>query len=77
LNKFSVSECQSKFPVAADRDRHIMKNYDAAMGFLTPYADRTSYVVSPDGKIAFAYSALDPDQHVARTLAAVKGLAKP
>ena len=26
LNKFSVSECQSKFPVAADHDRHIMKS---------------------------------------------------
>ena len=25
LNKFSVSECQSKFPVAADRDRHHEK----------------------------------------------------
>ena len=77
LNKFSVSECQSKFPVAADRNRRIMKSYDAALGFLTPYADRTSYVVSPDGKIAFAYSALDPDGHVAKSLAALKALAKP
>jgi peroxiredoxin len=74
LNKFSVSECQSKFPVAADQDRHIMKSYDAALGFLTPYADRTSYVVSQDGRIAFAYSALDPDQHVGRTLKAVRDL---
>jgi len=71
LDKFSVSECQSKFPVAADRDRHVMKSYDAAMGFLTPYADRTSYVVTQDGKIAFVYSALDPDNHVAGTLKAV------
>jgi peroxiredoxin Q/BCP len=77
LNKFSVSECQSKFPVAADRDRHIMKSYDAAMGFLTPYADRTSYVVAQNGKIAFVYSALDPDQHVAGTLKAVTALKKP
>ena len=74
LDKFSVSECQSKFPVAADRDRQIMKAYDAALGFLTPYADRTSYVVTQDGKIAFAYSALDPDGHVAKTLAAVRML---
>jgi hypothetical protein len=49
LDKFSTSGCQSKFPVAVDRDRHIMKNYDAALGFLTPYADRTSYVVTADG----------------------------
>ena len=74
LDKFSVSECQSKFPVAADSDRHIMKSYDAALGFLTPYADRTSYVVAPDGKIAFAYSNFDPDQHVAGTLNAVRAL---
>jgi thioredoxin-dependent peroxiredoxin len=74
LNKFSVSECQSKFPVAADRDRQIMKSYDATLGFLTPYASRTSYVVSQDGRIAFAYSDLDPDEHVSRTLKVVKGL---
>ena len=74
LNKFSVSECQSKFPVAADQDRHIMKSYDAALGFLTAYASRTSYVVSQDGRIAFAYSDLDPDQHVSRTLKAVQDL---
>ena len=74
LNKFSVSECQSKFPVAADQDRHIMKSYDAALGFFTAYADRTSYVVSQDGKIAFTYSAMDPDEHVGRTLKAVAAL---
>ena len=77
LDKFSVSECQSKFPVAADRDRRIMKSYDAALGFLTPYADRTSYVVSSDGKIAFVYSSLNPDRHVAGTLKAVRALPRP
>ena len=75
LDKFSVSECQSKFPVAADRDRRIMKSYDAALGFLTPYAARTSYVVGRDGRIVFAYSNLNPDQHVAGTLKAVRALA--
>ena len=74
LNKFSVSECQSKFPVAADQDRHIMKSYDAALGFLTAYASRTSYVVSQDGRIAFAYSDLDPEGHVSKTLKAVADL---
>jgi thioredoxin-dependent peroxiredoxin len=76
LDKFSVSECQSKFPVAADRDRRIMKSYDAALGFLTPYADRTSYVVSSEGKIAFVYSSLNPDRHVAGTLGAVRALSR-
>lgn len=76
LDKFSVSECQSKFPVAADRDRHIMKSYDATIGFFTPYASRTSYVISTGGKIVFAFSDLDPDQHVSRTMAAVKALSR-
>ena len=76
LNKFSVSECQSKFPVAADRDRRIMKSYDAALGFLTPYASRTSYVVTMDGGIAFAYDSMNPDRHVAGTLKAVRALPK-
>ena len=74
LNKFSVSECQSKFPVAVDQNRHIMKSYDATLGFLTAYASRTSYVVSQDGRVAFTYSAIDPDEHVGRTLKAVEAL---
>lgn len=74
LNKFSVSECQSKFPVAADQDRRVMKSYDATMSMLLSYASRTSYVVSQDGKIAFAYSDLDPEGHVSKTLKAVQGL---
>ena len=76
LNKFSVSECQSKFPVAADRDRAIMKSYDAALGFLTPYAERVSSVVGRDGRIVYAYRNLNPDQHVAGTLKAVRGLVR-
>ncbi len=70
LNKFSVSECQSKFPVAADLDRRIMKNYDATI-LMGMVGNRTSYVVSQDGKIAFAYSDLDPEGHVSKTLKAV------
>jgi peroxiredoxin len=73
LDKFSVSECQSKFPVAADADKHIMKSYGATM-LLGLTASRTSYVVTPDGRIAFAYSDLDPDDHVNGTLKAVMDL---
>ena len=57
LNKFSVSECQSKFPVAADQDRHIMKSYDATISMLgCPTLCRTSYSVDrvQGGKIALA-----------------------
>src|SRR5690242_21446504 len=31
LQRFSVSECRSKFPVAADPDQSIMKSYDAVL----------------------------------------------
>ena len=72
LNKFSVSECQSKFPVAADSGK-IMKNYDTSM-MMGMMSDRTSYVVSQDGRIAFAYSDLDPEGHVSKTLKAVASL---
>jgi peroxiredoxin Q/BCP len=70
LNKFSVSECRNKFAVAADPDTKITKQYDATL-FFTSYSNRTSYVISPAGKIIYAYSALSPDKHVENTMAAV------
>ena len=70
LNKFSVSECRSKFAVAADADKKIMTAYDAKLLF--GYANRTSYVIAPDGRIIYEYTALDPSGHVANTLAALK-----
>jgi peroxiredoxin Q/BCP len=70
LNKFSVSECRSKFPVAADGDRKIMKAYDAELP-ATPMANRVSYVIEPDGKIWYSYKSLEPDQHVTNTMNAL------
>jgi peroxiredoxin len=72
LDKFSVSECRSKFPVAADTDQAVMKSYDAVLAKAPQYADRTSYVIAPDGTILFAYTNLEPDQHVTLTMDAVK-----
>jgi len=72
LNKFSVSECRNKFAVAADPDQHIMKSYDAVLAQNPLYADRTSYVIAPEGKILYSYTDLKPDLHVANTMAAVK-----
>ena len=72
LNRFSVSECRSKFAVVADTDGRIMKDYDAVMLSALTVANRTSYVITPDHKIIYAYSALDPDQHVANTMQAVQ-----
>ncbi len=72
LNKFSVSECRSKFAVAADTDQKIMKSYDAVLAAKPEYADRVSYVIAPDGRIIYAYQSLNPEKHVANTLEALR-----
>ena len=72
LNKFSVSECRGKFAVLSDPDQAIMKAYDAVMAARPQFADRTSYVIAPDGRILYTFTDLKPDQHVANTLAAVR-----
>jgi peroxiredoxin len=78
LHKFSLQECGSKFPVAADPDLKVIKAYDSALIRVgsVGIADRISYVITPDGKIAYAYSDRNPDKHVENTLAAVKALPK-
>ena len=72
LNKFSVSECRSKFAVAADTNQAIMKSYDAVLARNPLYADRTSYVIAPDGRIVYSYTNLDPAKHVENTLTALR-----
>lgn len=72
LDKFSVSECQGKFPVAADSDGSIAKNFDARMPIAHAYASRTSYVIAPDGTVLESYNAMNPDRHVQKTLDAVR-----
>lgn len=72
LNRFSVSECRSKFPVAADPDQRIMKSYDAILAAKPEYANRTSYVIAPDGKIIYTYTDLQPEKHVENTLDALR-----
>jgi thioredoxin-dependent peroxiredoxin len=71
LDKFSVSECQSKFPVAADPNLAVAKSYDSTIA-LKSFASRTSYVIAPDGKVIYAYSDMNPNDHVSNTLDAVK-----
>jgi peroxiredoxin (alkyl hydroperoxide reductase subunit C) len=72
LQKFSVSECRSKFPVAADTNQTVMKAYDAVLPQHPQYANRTSYVIAPDGTIVYTYTNLDPSLHVQNTLNALK-----
>lgn len=72
LKKFSVEACRNKFTVAADAGAQIMKKYDAALLAAPNMADRISYVISPQGKILYVFSSMNPDQHVANTLRAVQ-----
>ena len=72
LKRFSVSECRSKFAVAADKDQRIMKSYDAVLAIKPEYADRVSYVIAPDGRVVFAYKSLNPEKHVEYTLDALR-----
>jgi peroxiredoxin len=74
LDKFSVSECRNKFAVAADADRSIEKAYGAVLPEDPKYANRTSFVIAPDGRIAYAYTDMDPDKHIENTMNAVKAL---
>ena len=69
--KFSKEECRDKFAVAADPESAIIKSYDAKLAML-PMSGRISYVISPDDKILYEYSSMDPSQHVANTMKAVQ-----
>jgi peroxiredoxin len=72
LQKFSVSDCRSKFAVAADTSQTVMKSYDSVLPQNPQYANRTSYVIAPNGTIIYAYTSLDPSLHVQNTLTALK-----
>jgi len=70
--KFSVEECRNKFAVAADPDAAVTKAYDATFEMKPSLADRTSYVIAPDGTILLAYTDLSPKPHIEKALEAVK-----
>ncbi len=69
-----TEHCGGKFPVAADTGAKIAKEYDALLTMKPGWSNRTSYVIAPSGSIAYAYSALSPNDHVKEMLAAVKKL---
>ncbi len=77
LHEFSNKECSAKFPVAADPELKVIRAYDSVMARIPGIggvSDRVSYVIAPDGKIAYVYQDSSPDKHVENTLAAVKKL---
>ncbi len=78
LDKFSVSECRSKFAVAADPTLSVAKAYDAVLPQNPSYANRTSYVIAQDGKIISVLTDLShPEQHVQNALTVLRGLKPP
>lgn len=70
LAKFSTSECRSKFAVASASPT-VISAYDVKLG-VTGKSDRTSYLVSPGGKVIATWSALDYREHVPKMMAALK-----
>ena len=77
LNRFSVSDCRSKFAVAADPSLIVAKQYDAVLPQDPSYANRTSYVIAPDGKILSSLTDLShPQQHVDNALSVLKDYQK-
>ena len=70
--RFSMQACRSAFAIAADPGLRIAKLYDAAL--VGELANRTTYVIGKDGKIASSYASLFAEQHVIRSLAALRKL---
>lgn len=71
LAKFSSEKCAGKFPVAAAAP-DVVKAYDVVLKGATGYTSRTSYVITPDGKVFYAHDDLNPADHIRNTLDAVR-----
>jgi thioredoxin-dependent peroxiredoxin len=72
---FSTKECRDKFPVGADPSFSVIKAYDAALNIplIGPaFANRISYVISPEGKVLYAYADSNAEKHIGNTLAVVR-----
>lgn len=94
LNAFSADPqyCAGKIAVASDPNGAIATSYDLTKSAARAgakdtrgvaidhgFTERTTFVVTPDGKVAAVFSSADdkisPAEHVARSLAAVQQLA--
>lgn len=74
--KFSMQACQGKFAVASDVTKTVIKSYDATMMIMPDYANRVSYVITPDQSIIYSYQSLNPSKHVTNTLTALQNWEK-
>jgi thioredoxin-dependent peroxiredoxin len=90
LNSFSKDPnyCAGKFPTASDPDGKIARSYDLKVHAAFPgmkdvrgvaidhgFAERTTFVVNPNGTIAATVGGVAPADNVHQTLDAVQGLA--
>jgi len=90
LNDFSADPayCAGKLPVASDADGSIAKSYQLAVregraGMTDTrgkeighgFTERTTFVVTPDGKVAATIGGIAPDENVNQALKAVQDLA--
>lgn len=71
LQRFSTEACRDQFAVASDPQARTIRAYDAAAAANPQRADRISYVIGQDGRIAFVHMGTDPLAHVQQTEAAV------
>ncbi len=89
LNQFSADPeyCAGKLPVASDIDGKIAKSFDLKVMDARPgmkntkgdeidhgFAERTTFIVLPDGKIAATIGGVAPADNVAKALEAVQQL---
>ncbi len=73
LAEFSKEHCRDKFPMVAI-GMDVFDAYNVSMPGKPDWSDRTSYVVAKDGKIVLSYTDPKADDHVNKTLEAVKAL---
>jgi peroxiredoxin Q/BCP len=90
LNAFSSDPqyCAGKLPVASDADGAISKNYDLKVMDGRPgmkdsrgvdldhkFDERTTFIITKDGKIAATVGGVSPAENVEKTLAIVQDIA--
>ena len=89
LNDFSADPnyCAGKLAVASDADGAIAKSYSLMVNagregmkdtrgvdINHGFAERTTFIVTPDGKVATTIGGVRPDENVQKSLEAVQGL---
>jgi peroxiredoxin len=73
LAEFSKEHCRDKFPMVAIGPE-VINAYKVSLPRKPEWTDRTSFVVAKDSKIALAFTDPRADDHVNKTLEAVKAL---